>query len=210
MSERVPASSDGGVPLWWVAGVALSMVFAAGYWGYYHALGSGRGPLSEYGAAKLALLNQSGTVSEEDIVALLEQPLFVRGGEEAFQRYCAECHEAKGQGKTGPNLTDAFWIHGGAPLDIYRTIYSGQIRKGMPAWGPTLGSAQVKQLAAFVVNVRDTNVPGRAPEGTRYVPLAPLPATDVPLAPPATDVPLAPLPATGPADADGSLPDRER
>ncbi|MEO6420141.1 MAG: c-type cytochrome, partial [Polyangiaceae bacterium] len=66
-------------------------------------------------------------------------------------------------GTIGPNLTDSYWIHGGAPDKIYATIHDGVLAKGMPAWGAQLGNSQVQSLTAFVLTLRDTNVAGGKP-----------------------------------------------
>ncbi len=71
----------------------------------------------------------------------------------------------KGQGKIGPILTDSLWLHGGTPLEIYQTVRDGVPSKGMPPWGPALGRASVLQLTAFVLSIRDSNVPGKPAEG---------------------------------------------
>src|SRR5690606_5096445 len=42
--------------------------------------------------------------------------------------------------------------------------------RGMPPWGPALGERQVQAVTAFVLTIRDTNVPGREPEGEPWVP----------------------------------------
>jgi cytochrome c oxidase cbb3-type subunit 3 len=99
-------------------------------------------------------------------------------GAQAFVSNCVACHEAKGQGKIGPNLTDATWLHGGDPVSIFKTIRDGAPAKGMPAWGPVLGRGGVTQLTAFVLSLRDTNIPGKAAEGTPYDPTATLSATE--------------------------------
>jgi cytochrome c oxidase cbb3-type subunit 3 len=56
-------------------------------------------------------------------------------------------------------------LHGGDPVAIFKTVRDGVAAKGMPSWGPTLGRAGVTQVAAFVLTLRGTNVPGKAPEG---------------------------------------------
>ncbi len=79
------------------------------------------------------------------------------------------CHGEQGEGKIGPNLTDVEWIGGGSPVDIYKTVYFGRAGKGMQSWGSTLGRGGSMQVAAFVITIRDTNVPGKAAEGQPWV-----------------------------------------
>ena len=35
----------------------------------------------------------------------------------------------------------------------------------MPAWGQVLGPTSTQQVVAYVLSLKDTNVPGKAPEG---------------------------------------------
>ena len=73
-----------------------------------------------------------------------------------------------GGGNIGPNLTDAYWIHGSKPIDIFHTVIDGVPAKGMPTWGPQLGDDRIESVVAYVLSIRDTNVPaGKAPQGDR-------------------------------------------
>ena len=85
---------------------------------------------------------------------------------------CFACHDAKGQGREalGPNLTDKYWVHGGAPIDIHATVTNGVAAKGMPPWTPILGETGVNQVVAYILTIRNTEVPGKAPEGEIWEP----------------------------------------
>jgi cytochrome c oxidase cbb3-type subunit 3 len=92
----------------------------------------------------------------------------VTSGKDIFAAACAPCHGADGGGRIGPNLTDAYWLHGGSPESIQRSVHDGWVDKGMPAWGPSLGEYRVREVAAYVVSLRGTNVAGgKPPQGTR-------------------------------------------
>ena len=67
-----------------------------------------------------------------------------------------------------------------APVAIFRTIRDGVPAKGMPAWGASLGRTGVAQVAAFVLSLRDTNVPGKASEGEPYDPTVSAASADAP------------------------------
>ena len=101
------------------------------------------------------------------IAELAADKLAVKAGGAVFTRNCVKCHGARGEGNIGPNLTDEFWIAGGSALDIYQTILHGRDGKGMPSWGLVLGTGACKQLAAYVVTIRGSNLPGKAPQGER-------------------------------------------
>lgn len=71
-------------------------------------------------------------------------------GPTIYKANCAVCHGPEMKGLVGPNLTDAEWIHGGELAQIQATITNGVPEKGMTAWGPVLGQAQVETVARFV------------------------------------------------------------
>jgi cytochrome c oxidase cbb3-type subunit 3 len=157
--------ADNRLPTWWLFTFYAAIAFAIGYWFYYQEFKAGKTPLQAYFAEKAAEAEKNGVdPTEAELVALAEGPS-LELGRQLFSANCVACHEAKGQGKIGPNLTDAAWLHGGDPVAIFKTVRDGVAAKGMPSWGPTLGRAGVTQVAAFVLTLRGTNVPGKAPEG---------------------------------------------
>lgn len=66
-----------------------------------------------------------------------------------LQMNCAGCHGYNGEGNMGPKLSDPYWIYGGTPAAIYRTIDQGR-PKGMPAWGKILPPESIWQLTAYI------------------------------------------------------------
>ncbi len=81
---------------------------------------------------------------------------------------CAVCHGEKGEGTIGPNLTDGFWIHGdGKDAAVETVVKDGVADKGMPAWLNSLKPDELKNVVAFVRSLADTNVSGKAPQGTK-------------------------------------------
>ncbi len=73
-------------------------------------------------------------------------------GAATFQSQCAVCHTAAGTGdrKIGaPDLTDAEWLYGGDPKDIYATVHSAR-NSHMPAWEDRLDEASIKALSVYV------------------------------------------------------------
>jgi cytochrome c oxidase cbb3-type subunit III len=168
--------ADNHLPTWWLTTLFGAMVFSVGYWFWYEEFKASPGIAGEYFAEKAAEQAKTGADPDDNqLMAQLGTPA-VAAGKATFTSNCVACHEAQGQGKIGPNLTDAAWLHGGSPSDIYKTIKNGVAAKGMPAWGPTLGSASVQALTAYVLSIRDTNVPGKAPEGEAYAPGGAAPA----------------------------------
>jgi cytochrome c oxidase cbb3-type subunit 3 len=160
--------ADNQLPRWWLWTLYAAVAFSVGYWFYYEEFKAAPGLTQAYYQEQARLAERTGKdPTEGELLAQLGTPAQALGAQ-TFQNNCVACHEAQGQGKIGPNLTDDRWLHGGGPVDIFRTIRDGVAAKGMPAWGPALGRAGVAQVTAFVLSLRDKNIPGKAPEGEPY------------------------------------------
>jgi len=162
--------ADNNLPLWWLAIFYGAIVFAIGYYFYYDSFAAapiGRAAYDQEMAAQAAAAPE---VTEEQLVAMGEDTDAVAAGRTVFETNCVACHDDQAQGKIGPNLTDAYWIHGGAPMDIHNTIQNGYAAKGMPPWGASLGAEAVNQAVAYVLSIRDTNVEGKEQQGELYAP----------------------------------------
>lgn len=162
--------ADNELPLWWLFTFYAAIAFAAFYWFYYHEFEIAPGPTGDYAAEVSARADRGGAVTAEMLDALAQSSAEVASGGATFAEQCAVCHGARGEGNIGPNLTDDAWIHGGDPMAIHGTITSGVLDKGMPSWGASLGPAAVRRVTAYVLSLRNTRVPGKAPEGTPYAP----------------------------------------
>jgi cytochrome c oxidase cbb3-type subunit 3 len=161
--------ADNELPRWWLATFYVAILFGAGYWVVYQAFEVADNPVKAYAKAKLDALNKGGDVTEERLMGLVADPLMVESGQSTFKTNCSKCHGSNAEGKIGPNLTDPFWLHGGSALDIYNTVFHGQPAKGMPAWN-SLGPASVQQVVAYLLSIRNSNVPGKAPQGKEWTP----------------------------------------
>lgn len=162
--------ADNHLPNWWLATFFGTVAFAAIYWFTYEAWHFADSPREQYAAAMEAAAASGGEVSDELLGLVASSQARVSDGERTFAANCAACHGARGEGVIGPNLTDPNWIHGGAPTSIYATVRNGVATAGMPAWGPVLGEREVQSVVAYVLSIRDTNVPGRDPQGEVWVP----------------------------------------
>ncbi len=160
---------DNRLPNWWLWILWGTVIFSLGYWLFFHTFGVGKLPIARYDAevvaAAEAALASGGAVSDESLLTASTLPDRVAEGSELFTTYCVACHSAGGEGLVGPNLTDAYWIHGGSPTQIHATINDGVLEKGMAAWGRQLGPKRVESLTAFVITLKGKNMPGKAPEG---------------------------------------------
>jgi len=163
--------ADNQLPLWWLITFYGSIAFAVAYWFHYQVFETGMTSMQAYQAAVAANAPPPGAAMSDDaLVALSQDPSAVEAGHATFTASCVACHADQGQGNVGPNLTDGYWIHGGAPTDILHVITDGVGDKGMPAWGPILGPEAVQKVAAYVLSIRNTNVPGKEPQGDPYPP----------------------------------------
>ena len=153
---------DNSLPPWWKYGFYLTIFTGIIYLYYYH--GGGNGPLSadEYAmevqkgeADKAAYLAKtSGNIDENNVK--MEDAAGITAGKELFVKNCAPCHQPDGGGLVGPNLTDDYWLHGGALKDVFKTIKYGYIDKGMKSWKDDFSPKQLQTLASFVKSLQGT------------------------------------------------------
>lgn len=164
--------ADNQLPRWWVLSFIGTIIFALGYWIAYGVIQASPTPYQEYVArraqleeARAAELAAAPAVSKELLEELASRADAVAAGRAVFVQQCVPCHGDKAEGKIGPNLTDGSWLHGGAAIAVHKTIADGVLAKGMPAWGAILGAKATREVAAYVLSLRNSNVPGKAPEG---------------------------------------------
>ena len=101
-------------------------------------------------------------------------PAAVATGAKLFVAYnCLDCHGADGSGAMGPSLADGRWHFGGAPAEVFESIYQGR-PEGMPAWGSLISSDQIWMLVSYVrsleanKNVTTENFTGKTVERTGH------------------------------------------
>ena len=161
---------DNHLPNWWLATLFGAIVFAFGYWFVFEVAHAEMGPLELYrteAAAALKRQAEAAPISNATLAILASDAATVADGKKTFVSTCAPCHGLEGQGIIGPNLTDAAWLHGGKPIDIYTSVTNGYLEKGMRPWGPLLGTARIRAVTAFVLSIKGKNVAGgRPPQGT--------------------------------------------
>jgi cytochrome c oxidase cbb3-type subunit 3 len=160
--------ADNALPMWWVMVFVGTMVFAATYWLMVQEFHLVPTPSEEHAVLMAERAARTGQISDEELLSASQSSSAIAAGKQAFTTNCVACHGPKAEGNIGPNLTDPNWIHGGAPAQIFSTIRDGVPAKGMPSWGAILGHDAVKSLAAYVLTLRGTNVPGKPPQGDVY------------------------------------------
>ena len=162
---------DNRLPNWWLFTLYGSVVFAIAYWLFYHTFGVGFTQDEAYAhevevAAAEQLQREMGKeVTDESLVLMTKVQAQLDAGAKIFQQKCVQCHGPQAAGDIGPNLTDDYWLHGPAPLQIYKTVMNGVQDKGMQAWKDQLGPVRVRQVVSFVMTRKGANVAGKAPQG---------------------------------------------
>jgi len=166
---------DNRLPNWWLWLMWGSMLFALVYWLVFHTLDLRDDPQERFATEMLAAQEaefarmEAAGIDDEALWMMSEMSNKVAEGRELFVAHCVACHLDQGQGSVGPNLTDNVWIHGCKPMDMLNTVNTGVAAKGMPAWLNQLGPSRTMAAVSYVLTLKDTNVPGKAPEGVPCV-----------------------------------------
>jgi len=158
------------LPSWWVGLFILTTVWSLFYIPYY-ATGSGATPEADYEADMVEWEKLHPTVtlaSAEEMLVIVKDPNNISQGQKIYMERCLPCHAADGGGLVGPNLADEFWIHGGRPHEIAKTIYDGVPEKGMIPWKSLLSVDDIYALTAFLETLKGTTpAKPKAPEGNK-------------------------------------------
>lgn len=157
--------ADNNLPTWWLLTFYGAVAFGLVYWFHYHEYGVGKLQPQVYAEAVAAAEAEKSIVTDESLEALTTDEAAVANGKETYMAQCVACHDTQGQGRIGlgSNLTDEFWVNGGAPTDIHAIVTVGIPEKGMPPWAPILGEQGVNNVVAYVLTLRNTNVEGGKP-----------------------------------------------
>ena len=166
---------DNPLPTWWkLIFYATILVVPIYMWDPFGiGVGPGREKVYQQDIAAFAAAHPAATgatFTDEQFVAMSKDPAKVAEGKAVFTTTCVACHRPDGGGLIGPNLTDDFWIHGGKPADIHKTITEGVLAKGMPNWGKMLKPEQTDAVTAYVISIHGSNpVNPKAPDGVKAV-----------------------------------------
>jgi cytochrome c oxidase cbb3-type subunit 3 len=167
---------DNHLPPWWKWLFAGTAVWALAYLIVYHLYGNLPLQHEEYDQ-EVAMADQqmrarkaAQPVEDIDVNTLkytADAAILEKGKGVFSNNNCGSCHRADGGGNTiGPNLTDAYWLHGGGIQNVFNTIKTGVVEKGMPAWGKTLRPQDVRDVAFYVMSLQGSNpANGKAPQG---------------------------------------------
>ncbi len=154
---------DQRLPNWWLYTLYGAIAFSVVFW-FAHMIAKiipsdgaqVDAEMSRIAAAKLA--SSIDVTNDDKLWEMSQNPVFVESGKQTFQSLCTPCHlpSLKGKGENpaavGPNLVDTAWIHGGTPKEIYHTVATGVLAKGMPTWEPVLGQKKTAEVVAYVLS----------------------------------------------------------
>lgn len=162
------------IPAWFNLLFYGSLIFAVGYYYYYHIGEYGPRQDTEYeiemakaDADKRKFLAQSAVSFDENSVKL--DALLIANGKNVYDANCVACHGDQGQGAVGPNLVDEYWIHGGSINDIFKTIKYGVPEKGMVSWEKNLSSKNISEVTNYIMSLSGTKpANAKAPQGELY------------------------------------------
>jgi len=166
---------DNSLPPWWKYGFYITIVVAFIYIFNFHVSGNGKNPAQEYAAEMEAGKKQEEIykAKTKDLVdennVTLADASGLAAGKGLYTQSCVACHGANGEGGIGPNLTDEYWLHGGALNDIYKTIKIGYPEKGMQSWQSMYSPVQIKELTSYVRSLLGTKPTNpKDPQGNLY------------------------------------------
>jgi cytochrome c oxidase cbb3-type subunit 3 len=169
---------DNPLPRWWTTIFWLTIVFSVLYVLNVPGIGKGPGRIADYQrdmakaaeqrAALAAKAPAPSEMTDAALLAMSRDAARLAKGKERFTTTCAACHRADGGGLIGPNLTDDFWIHGGKPTEILKTVTNGVPDKGMPTWSQTMNADEIATVVAYVLTLHGTHPPDpKEPQGQK-------------------------------------------
>lgn len=151
---------DQRLPNWWLFTLYGAIVFSIGYWAYFHWTDHMQHGWvrvqSEVEAVRLAALSHGEPPDNLQLWNFSTDANIVAAGKTHYMSTCAACHGEDLQGGIGQNLTDAEWVYGGTPIEIFTVVRDGVPDKGMPAWGSLLGQQRIAEIVAYVISRNPT------------------------------------------------------
>ena len=159
---------DKRLPNWWLMTLYGTIIFSVGYWACYEWWRALPDPTavvqSELSRIEATRLSSVKTLDDGSLWQMSRNPAFVDSGRATFAANCVSCHLASLGGKAenptaiGASLLGTKWITGGRPTDLIGTVTKGTAR-GMPAWGPVLGSRRITEVVAYVLSYHKEGEP---------------------------------------------------
>lgn len=178
---------DNALPPWWKWGFYFTVVVAVIYIFRFHVTGSGPTPLQEYdnemriAAAKMDNFKKNSKDAFDEKTVTLADAKGIAEGKKIFTGTCVPCHGGNGEGNAvGPNLTDAYWLHGGSLGEVFKTVTDGVPDKGMQAWSKTFSPVDIRNITSYIMSLQGSKpVNAKAPQGNLYEPAKTIGTADV-------------------------------
>lgn len=166
---------DNNLPPWWKYLFYATIVYSFVYIYYYHFSDSKQLQAQEYEQElltaeqdKLEYMKHAANSIDETNVSLADADGIAKG-KALFASNCTACHGKAAEGGVGPNLTDDYWLHGGALPDVFKTIKYGVPQKGMIAWQAQMSPLNLQQLSSYIMTLKGTNpANAKAAQGDKY------------------------------------------
>jgi cytochrome c oxidase cbb3-type subunit III len=155
------------MPRWWLWLFYGTIIWTLIYLVLYPGLGNFQGVLGwssegqyreERAQAAADFEERFGELLNRPLEELVEHPDALRIGSNIYAHNCSTCHGSDARGAPGyPNLTDGHWIWGGAPDQVFASIYDGR-HAIMPPFGDVLGEQGVTRTAVYVQQLAGQSV----------------------------------------------------
>jgi len=164
---------DNPLPTWWLWTFIATVGFGFIYYLHYE---TGAGPsLQEELQSAMSVISaqqKKHAATAEMNLADIDAAVAaadLKTAQQAFVAKCAVCHGNELQGGIGPNLTDEYWMHGkGFAADIVKTVQTGVLDKGMPAWSALMTPQEIIAVSAFILSKKDSHpANAKAPQGEK-------------------------------------------
>ena len=160
---------DNNLPPWWVWMFFATLIFAVVYLLNYHVFKTGDLQVTAYEKeikrsekeVKAYLSKMSMNVDETNATLMTDAGDLAKG-KAIFETNCVTCHNPKGEGNIGPNLTDKNWIYGYDIKEVFKTVKTGT-PNGMPEHNSKFNPIQIQQVASFVLSLPAAK--GKDPQG---------------------------------------------
>lgn len=167
---------DRRLPNWWLTILYTVIVFSIIYWFVYMIakVMPSDGEQVDAAMAQIAAVKLASAFDVTDDAKfwdMSKNSVFVESGKASYNSLCAPCHTVALTGAVGPNLVDHGWLHGGTPKEIFKTVNEGVLAKGMPAWGPVLGTKKVAEVVAYILSYHTAGEPIEVQ--TTFTPIVP-------------------------------------
>ncbi|NJO03376.1 MAG: c-type cytochrome [Bacteroidia bacterium] len=172
---------DNHLPPWWVYLLYGSIGFAVVYMLLYHVIQPNSFPLSggeyanEMEVASLQIeaykKTMTDNIDENTVQFVKDDAPAIEEGKQIFLKNCAACHGQSGEGISGPNLTDEYWINGGGIKEVFTTVKNGVPQKGMISWEKSLRPVEMQNVASYILTLQGSKpANAKEPQGEKYVP----------------------------------------